>query len=87
MLLIALAKMPYGYYTLMRLIVCGTFIIIFFQSLDLKNLFWIIISVTLAVLYNPILPFHLGKDVWVPINIISIVLMLVSFFLLKYKKT
>ena len=70
---IGLLPMPYGYYFLSRLVVCGCAIYyaVQFSGQSHATLVWIFGF--FAVLYNPISPIYLNeKYIWVIINLITI---------------
>lgn len=65
----------YGYYTLMKFIVTGTMIYYAYQINEtLKEQdFWFWTPVGIAILFNPIIPIHLGdKGLWMIIDIVVI---------------
>ena len=76
MLFIAIAPLPYGYYTLLRLVTTGLFIwaAIIISERKSKYLIWLFIL--FALLYNPIIKIHLEKETWGFINIISAIFLL-----------
>ena len=70
---VGLLPMPYGYYFLSRLVVCGCAIYyaVQFSGQSHATLVWIFGF--LAVLYNPIIPIHLGtKGLWIIVNVITV---------------
>ena len=70
MLLVALADLPYVFYTLLRWIVCGAFLCLAYQEHQLRGgaSGWMVALAMMAILFNPLLPVHLTRDVWAPIN-------------------
>ena len=74
MVLVALAPMPYGYYTLLRLGLCLACVYYVSQgqpSLAVGHRF---VLGGLAVLYNPVIPVHLGsKPLWTLVNLATVV--------------
>ena len=69
---IGLMPMPYGYYNLVRFIVCGTAIYFAHSSFVKNENSFVWIFGALAILYNPILPIHLyEKEIWTVVNIIT----------------
>ncbi len=69
--LIALAPMPYGYYTLLKIAVTGCAsitIYLKYQADDKSLLFWLCVAV--AILFNPIIPIHLTREIWMFFNIV-----------------
>lgn len=72
MLLIALAPLPYGYYGLLRLVVCICAGVIAYRLYEDEGAtFWMITLAALAVLFNPLITFHLTRDIWSVLNVIS----------------
>ena len=69
MLLIAAAPLPYAYYMLLRLIVCGVFIYASIIAVDrsYKTLPWI--YGLLAIIFNPIIKIHLPKEAWAIVDV------------------
>lgn len=79
MLFAALGQWPYGYYTLLRLVVCGAgaytaFLMYEWHRPGLAWLFGFI-----AVLFNPVIRVHLSRDLWQPIDILCGVAFLFVF--------
>ena len=70
MLLLALAPLPYGYYTLLRLVVTGCAGFISYQSYEKKSKAWLAIFGFIALLFNPIIPVHLDRETWAIIDMI-----------------
>ena len=69
MLLIGVAPLPYGYYTLLRIVATIVFAwaaYITFER-DNKTLPWI--YALIAILFNPIIKIHLPKELWIFIDI------------------
>ena len=75
-LVLALLPLPYGYYMLLRIGMCGVLAYLASLSLHarLKGLTWVLGCA--ALVYNPIAPLHLGRDVWLIVNLLTIVLLL-----------
>ncbi|MEX0451054.1 DUF6804 family protein [Spiribacter sp. 218] len=68
LLVIAIAPLPYAYYELLRFIVCGTFGYLAYLTITRQaHLHTAIFSVS-AVLFNPLIPIYLGKEVWVVVD-------------------
>ena len=67
---IAISDLPYGYYNLLRLVVFSTGILylIFFRkpiSLIVDILVFLVV-----LMWNPIFPIYLTKEIWTPLNVI-----------------
>ncbi len=73
-LLVAILPLPYGYYMLLRVVVCAAAGFIAWKEYDLNgkrsNSYSWIFGV-IAALFNPLIPAHLFKLLWVVINIIT----------------
>ncbi len=74
---------PYGYYQLLRLVVCITsiFVVVKMNQLEKENWMWIF--VILAVIFNPLIPLHLGKELWLIVDAIAIILFVIIMPVLK----
>jgi len=77
---------PYGYYTLLRLVVCGTGGYIAYFAFEEEKRFIGFLSVLVALLFNPIIPIHLAKDAWIVIDFITAIFFTVTIFALRTKK-
>ena len=78
---IGLGDLPYGYYMLLRLYICGASLFLLLgANLVLKNWQrWVLIG--FVVLYNPVFPIYLGeKGLWIVLNILTVVL----FWMLRF---
>jgi hypothetical protein len=77
---------PYGYYILLRWIVCAILIYCAIVTYRLKNNGWTWIFGINAVIYNPIFRLALGRSIWTFVNIASIIMIVISFFSIKQQK-
>ena len=95
LLFIATARMPYGYYTVMRTVVCGFagyFAYIAWQEDVLVSRSWAVVFGLIAILFNPIVPVYLKRATWFDIDIGVVIffpvhLMLVRLRWLQSKRT
>ena len=84
MLFLALPSLfPYGYFQLLRWVIAGTAVFSGYISYELNNKIWIWIMGIIAILFNPIVPIHLEKDVWIVIDVVVAILMLTSLRFIK----
>jgi len=80
-----LEGLPYGYFTLLRFIVCITSGYIAYNAYNINKYFWVYSFGFLTILFNPIIPIHLSRDMWVVIDFLAGLFMIVSIFKLKFK--
>lgn len=83
MLLLALFDLPEGYYTLLRIIVCGVAVYLVFIAKAIKKLRWVWIMGFIAILFNPFIPIYLDKEAWSIIDIIASVVFFIGIFTLS----
>jgi hypothetical protein len=83
MLFLALAELPYGYYQLLRLVVCGVSVYIAFMAYKWQKVWGVWLFGFIALLFNPLIPIHLSKELWQPIDAICALLFLIIALLLK----
>lgn len=63
---------PYGYYSVMRWIVCATFIYLAVRSNEQQQQPWAWAWGVAAGIYNPIFPVHATREFWSLVNIATI---------------
>ena len=66
LLLLATERMPYGYYTLTRIVVCGFALFLAFVGWEdgVLRRVWSAILCGIALLFNPIIPIYLSRRIW-----------------------
>lgn len=71
LLFAAIPGLPYGYYQLLRLLICGMscYGITLAHSHNYK--YYKYIFIVIALVFNPLLPIHLNRAMWLPIDILS----------------
>lgn len=78
---------PYGYYQFMRLAVTGVSIWMALIASRQGNGGWSILGWALALLFNPLIPIHLDRETWMPIDWIAAVLLGLTAFKLTPRTT
>lgn len=80
LLLLCLFKMPYGYYTLMRLAATVGFAYMAYRYYEMKKeaLVWTFGALTL--LFQPLVKIALGREVWNIVDVAVAVLLIVLTF-------
>ena len=74
MLFGALGDWPYGYYQLLRFVVCGVGVYVAYMAYSWKKLWATWLFGIIGVLFNPLVPIHLSRDLWQPADMICAVL-------------
>jgi len=76
---------PYVYYIFLRWVCCGIFGFLAFRTFarDMQGLTWML-GIT-ALVYNPIFRVHLTREIWSVVNVVTVVIAIVSIFLLPNK--
>ena len=83
LLIISFSKLPYGYYTFLRIFITGTASYSAYIYYSAQKKFWIWVLGFIAILFNPIIPIYLGKESWAIIDICTALIFLISIFFLK----
>ena len=70
LLLVALAPLPYGFYTLLRWIVCGTGLFLAHHEYARRGEVsgWVVGLAGMALLFNPLFPIPLTREMWAPLD-------------------
>jgi urea transporter len=80
MLFGALAPWPYGYYQLLRWVTCGVAVYVAFLAYAWEKKWATYLFGFIAVLFNPLLPIYLLREIWQPIDVICALLFVVVTF-------
>jgi len=83
MLIIAVANLPYGYYRLLRLVVCSVSAFGVYLTYKRGKTIWVILLGIMALLFNPIFPIYFSKDIWIVIDLLGGILFIISLLILK----
>ena len=75
---------PYGFFTLLRLVVFTSMAYMVWMVSQEHKGEWIWIFGFLAILFNPFIPIRLNRDLWRVIDLIVGVFLLSSVFTLKF---
>jgi hypothetical protein len=88
LLLLGLTALPMEYYTMLRIMVTITSVLIITQQLKNGIGLWVIIFGFIAILFNPIIPVHFNsKAAWGPIDIICAIIFIIKSFISTKHKT
>lgn len=78
LLIIAAGDLDYGYYQILRIIITIFAIVFALVFKGLENIKSMIVMIIIAILFNPILPIYLDKNVWVFLDSFSSIIFLIS---------
>ncbi len=78
LLFLAVGDHPYSYFTTLRWITCAVSVYGAYLSYKGERLYVVISLGVIAVLFNPIIPIHMGKSTWQLIDIVVGLIMLIS---------
>jgi len=70
---------PYGYYTLLRFVVCGTGAYVAYWLLVEEKRHIGFLSILIAVLFNPFIPIYLYKELWIGIDLLVAIFLALRF--------
>jgi hypothetical protein len=83
-LIIAMLEgLPYGFFQLLRLILFGSSAYLGWLSYVSKKFFWTWSFVIIGVVFNPILPLYLDRNLWRIIDLFVATFLIVSIFAFK----
>jgi hypothetical protein len=86
MCVLAVFGWPYAYYQLLRWIVCisAVWTALIASALDRKA--WVVALILTGILFNPIAPIHLGREVWFWLDLMAAALLLLSLSVVSEKR-
>ena len=76
---------PYGYYILLRIACCAVFAYLARKAFHRERQGWVWILGIMAVVYNPIIPVHLPREIWAVVNVLTIGIAVASIFAIRVK--
>jgi hypothetical protein len=83
MLLGALADWPYGYYQILRFVVCGIGVYVAYTAYTWHKMWAVWLFGFVALLFNPLVPIHFSRELWQYVDIICAVMFAVIAFILR----
>jgi len=76
---------PYGYYRLLRVIVCAVFAYLCYATIKRKLEGWAWVLGVSAVIYNPIFSLHLTRGIWSVVNVVSVMILGLTIIIMNPK--
>lgn len=83
MCVLAIADLPYGYYQLLKWVVCISALWSAFIARSTARTAWVAIFSGVAVLFNPIAPIHLDRQIWAFLDIVTAAVLVVSLWAVR----
>jgi len=80
---IAFDGLPYGFFTVLRFVVCASSIYLAWLAYDHTNSWAAYVFGFIAILFNPVIPVYLNKPLWLKIDIITGLFLIISIILLR----
>ncbi len=80
LLLLAMGKLPYGFYVVLRWVVCGVCAYSVISAMNAERKGWAWVLGIIALLFNPLLPVRLGRETWPLVDLAAAALIAVSIF-------
>lgn len=77
---------PYRYYQLLRVVVCGTALFLVLLARKQRKGNWVWTFTVVAVIFNPLVPMYLGRELWGLLDLIALVLFAVAMGKLDVKR-
>ena len=78
--------LPYGFFTLLRLVVFGTTVYLSWLAYKSEKHTWTWIFGFIALVFNPFIPLYLGRDLWMAIDLLVAIFLFISIFAFKLPK-
>ena len=78
----ALDKHPYAYYTMLRWLACSAAVVLIWRG-ACQGVKWAWALVPLAILFNPIAPIHFSRNTWLTLDIAAAVVMALAVILME----
>ena len=85
LLVIAILPLPYAYYTFLRLSVCAASAFLAYQHFVNQDAVdkWVVVLAAFALLYNPLIPVHLTREIWSVLNLVTAATFILHFVSVK----
>ena len=85
LLVIAILPLPYAYYTFLRLSVCAASAFLAYQHFVHHDAVdkWVVVLAAFALLYNPLIPVYLTREIWSVLNLVTATTFILHFVSVK----
>jgi len=83
MLGLAVSKLPYGYFVLLRWVVGAAAVFVIVVAYYSRQYWACWLYGLVLLVFNPVMPFRLGRGMWRPVDLAGAVLMLLAVILVR----
>jgi|HubBroStandDraft_6_1064221.scaffolds.fasta_scaffold345458_2 hypothetical protein len=89
LLVVATSRLPYGYYTFMRIVTCGVAGVIAYAGFRDRAVdqAWSVLLALIAVLFNPIVPIHLDRQTWFYLDLAAAAVFVAHLIFVRWSLT
>ena len=87
MLLGAMCKWPYAYYQVTRWVVCAAAVFVAYKAWTFKHTWAVWVFGFAAVLFNPIVPFHIKRNTWQVLDLLAAAMFVAGVVVLRRPTT
>lgn len=89
LLVVAVWRLPYGYYSFVRIVVCGSaaFIAVVSFREHAPTYVWPTLLLAIATLFNPFIPVFLARPTWFYIDLSTAIAFLAHLFIVRQNST
>jgi hypothetical protein len=77
----ALSRHPIGYYTILRLVTCGTCSYGAYLAVQSKQIGWAFVFGAIALLFQPLIAFRMTKQTWNYVDVLTAVFLVATIFI------
>lgn len=74
---------PYGYYVLLRVVVCASCAYLAVRAFETSKRDWVWVLGVTALVYNPIVPIRLTRGIWSLVNVATVAILVTTFWGLR----
>jgi len=84
LLILAVFPLPYGFYTLLRIVVFLTAGYISWFCYKSKKIKWTWTMGFMSLIFNPVIPLHFERALWVAVDLIAAIILII--YLIRAKR-
>jgi hypothetical protein len=86
LVLAAAGRWPYGFYTFLRIVVCGSAVYMAAEAYQTRDVLWTCVMGAAALLFNPLVPVYLRRSQWRWFDVFAIVVFILSLRFIRSER-